>query len=478
MSLEKKVHEQEETINSLKSTIKDLIQRLQLVENHQTQVQNQQSTTTAQAPALKQPIKTTRSPQQSARQTETKQQRPLTSSSSTKITVKTDRSVSATSIEGANAHQNAFLKESGQVRLFIRGRPVTFALPTSDVEHNVDAVLEAPAEVLKLEWVYGYRGKDCRSNLFKLPTNELVYFIAAVVVLYNPDERTQRHYLGHTDDVKSLALHPDRITVATGQSTGHEERAHIRIWETVNLTTLKILGLSDNDFQNSICCLSFSKTDDGLHLAAVDDAGERTLSVWNWQNGTKIAHTKCYGDSVLVCEFHPTERNAIVTGGKQHLLFWSFNSLGTTANSALPKKSASFELTQSVVILNANGSVANAKPTTPRLDKPKYILSLGFLPTGEPVTGDSDGNLIVWNMKESKISKVIKDVHEGGVFSVTLANGFIITGGKDSKLIEWNADFQKTGRQLQLPEVNGVARFITYDGRDFFIGTTRMYILS
>ena len=51
---------------------------------------------------------------------------------------------------------------------------------------------------------YGYRGRDCRSNLHLLPTGEMVYFIAAVVVLYNVDEQQQRHYLGHTDDVKWL----------------------------------------------------------------------------------------------------------------------------------------------------------------------------------------------------------------------------------------------------------------------------------
>lgn len=49
---------------------------------------------------------------------------------------------------------------------------------------------------------YGYRGRDCRSNLYLLPTGETVYFIASVVVLYNVDEQLQRHYTGHTDDIK------------------------------------------------------------------------------------------------------------------------------------------------------------------------------------------------------------------------------------------------------------------------------------
>lgn len=93
---------------------------------------------------------------------------------------------------------------------------------------------------------YGYRGRDCRSNLYLLPTGETVYFIASVVVLFNVDEQLQRHYTGHTDDIKwyatlrylhsrgvekafscfhvflfaSLAVHPDKITIATGQVAG------------------------------------------------------------------------------------------------------------------------------------------------------------------------------------------------------------------------------------------------------------------
>ena len=49
---------------------------------------------------------------------------------------------------------------------------------------------------------YGYRGRDARCNVYLLPTGETVYFVAAVVVLYNADEQMQRHYIGHTDDIK------------------------------------------------------------------------------------------------------------------------------------------------------------------------------------------------------------------------------------------------------------------------------------
>lgn len=49
---------------------------------------------------------------------------------------------------------------------------------------------------------YGYRGTDSRRNLWVLPTGELLYFVAAVAVMYDRDEETQRHYIGHTEDIQ------------------------------------------------------------------------------------------------------------------------------------------------------------------------------------------------------------------------------------------------------------------------------------
>lgn len=49
---------------------------------------------------------------------------------------------------------------------------------------------------------FRYRGKDSRNNLHVLPTGEIVYFIGAVVVLFDPDEMSQRHYTQHTSEIK------------------------------------------------------------------------------------------------------------------------------------------------------------------------------------------------------------------------------------------------------------------------------------
>lgn len=48
---------------------------------------------------------------------------------------------------------------------------------------------------------HGYRGIDARRNLWVLPTGELLYYVAAVAVLFDRDEDAQRHYIGHTEDI-------------------------------------------------------------------------------------------------------------------------------------------------------------------------------------------------------------------------------------------------------------------------------------
>lgn len=62
-----------------------------------------------------------------------------------------------------------------------------------------------------------YRGYDCRNNLFYTQAGEIVFHVAAVGVVYNRENHSQRFYTAHTDDILCLAIHPAKDYVATGQ---------------------------------------------------------------------------------------------------------------------------------------------------------------------------------------------------------------------------------------------------------------------
>ena len=72
--------------------------------------------------------------------------------------------------------------DSGLVKFYLRGRPISLYLPIANqvssdsnefgFKFDTEAVCKAPPEVLKLEWVYGYRGDFlCYRIFFKLCQN-------------------------------------------------------------------------------------------------------------------------------------------------------------------------------------------------------------------------------------------------------------------------------------------------------------------
>ncbi|XP_075873959.1 echinoderm microtubule-associated protein-like 1 isoform X4 [Nelusetta ayraudi] len=346
-------------------------------------------------------------------------------------------------------------KEEGYVKMYLKGRPITMFMPKEQVDsYCLEARGELPSNKLKLDWVYGYRGRDCRSNLYLLPTGETVYFIASVVVLFNVDERLQRHYTGHTDDIKCLAVHPDKITIATGQASGTSSDGkllapHVRVWDSVSLNTLHVLGTGF--FDRALVCLAFSKSNGGNTLCAVDDSNDHVLSVWDWQREDRLAEVKCSNESVLGADFHPTDCSIIVTCGKSHLYFWNLEK------GILAKKQGLFE----------------------KQEKPKFVLCVTFAENGDAITGDSSGNILVWGKGTNRISHVIQGAHEGSIFALCmLRNGTLVSGGKDRRLLSWDGSYQQT-QAVEVPELFGPIRTIAEGrGETVLIGTTKNFVLQ
>uniref|UniRef100_A0A665TLE7 EMAP like 2 n=1 Tax=Echeneis naucrates TaxID=173247 RepID=A0A665TLE7_ECHNA len=334
-----------------------------------------------------------------------------------------------------------FSSEDGYVRMFLRGRPVTMHIPDQRREsYSLDHKVALPDRKLKLQWVYGYRGRDCRSNLYLLPTGEIVYFNASVVVLYNTEEQQQRHYLGHNDDVKCLSVHPDMVTIATGQVAGNSKDGkllapHVRVWDSVSLNTLHVIGMGV--FDRAVTCVAFSKSNGGAFLCAVDDANDHILSVWNWQKEKQMADVKCSNDSVLAAVFHPMDPNLIVTCGKSHINFW------TMEGNTLSKRQGLFE-------------------------KSLYA-----------ITGDSSGNIYIWAKGGNRISQVVQGAHEGGIFSIcVLKDGTMVSGGgKDRKVVLWDHDYRKQA-EMEVGESYGPVRALA-EGKpgELFVGTTKNAIV-
>ncbi|KAB7506598.1 Echinoderm microtubule-associated protein-like 1 [Armadillidium nasatum] len=325
--------------------------------------------------------------------------------------------------------------------MYLRGRPLNYYIPSDMREsYQPQKPSSAPGAKLKLEWVYGYRGRDCRNNVHLLPTGEIVYFVASVVVLYNVEEQSQRHYLGHTDDIKCLAVHPNRMTIATGQAGGHD-RKDGRSWR---------LNPPADPYS-----VEAEEWDGGGLLVAVDEAPDHNMSVWDWskgERGFKLMETKCAADQVLSVEFSPLDRNTIITCGKNQIAFWVYE------NGMLAKRVGIFE----------------------NRERPKYVTAISFTDNGNVISGDSNGNLLVWQRGGNRVERSVRGAHDGSIFSIFVQkDGTVITGGKDGRILEWGRDLRKTGKEMMVPEHFGAPRVVTSGkGTRLVIGTTKNCVLG
>ncbi|XP_076145574.1 echinoderm microtubule-associated protein-like 3 isoform X1 [Alosa pseudoharengus] len=366
---------------------------------------------------------------------------------------------------GSQGSSRGRTTQGQSIKMFIRGRPITMYIP-SNIQNYEELKMDLPAEKLELDWVYGYRGRDCRANLYLLPSGEAVYFIACVVVLYHLSDRTQRHYRKHTDCVRCLAVHPDKVRVASGQTAGVDKdgkalQPFVHIWDSVTLATLQTIG--PGTFERGVGSVAFSQSDSGAFLCVVDESNEHMLSVWDWAKGTKHAEVKSTNEAVLAVEFNPSDISNIITSGKSHVHFW------TLAGGALTKKQGIFG----------------------KYKKPKFILCFVFSLTGDVLTGDSEGNILTWGKSRADtktLGKGAKETfqimrqmraHEGSVFTLCVLQGgaLLSGGGKDRKIIRWSADLAPE-RECEIPEQFGAVRTIAdVDGEELLVGTTRNAIL-
>uniref|UniRef100_A0A8C8H194 EMAP like 3 n=1 Tax=Oncorhynchus tshawytscha TaxID=74940 RepID=A0A8C8H194_ONCTS len=336
--------------------------------------------------------------------------------------------------------------------MFIRGRPITMYVP-SNIQNYEDLRMEPPVEKLELDWVYGYRGRDCRANLYLLSSGEAVYFIACVVVLYHINNRTQRHYRKHTDCVRCLTIHPDKVRVASGQTAGVDKdgkplQPYVHIWDSSTLITLQQIGLGT--FERGVGSVAFSFADAGAFLCVIDDSNEHMLSVWDCAKGTKHTEVKSTNEAVFAVEFNPSDSTNIITCGKSHIYFWTLSA------GSLTKKQGIFG----------------------KYKKPKFIQCFVFSLTGDVLTGDSEGNILTWGKSPGDIMRQTR-AHDGSVFTLCMLQGgaLLSGGGKDRKIIRWSADLAPE-RECEIPEKFGAVRCITdVNGEELLVGTTRNAIL-
>ena len=205
---------------------------------------------------------------------------------------------------------------------------------------------------LELQFVHGYRGVDCRHNLCLLPSGEVAFPAANLVVVFEARAHRQRFYAAHDAPVMCMALHPRGVLIASGQA-GDASRAsvenasgaggvggagapHVCVWQPDGLETVALLS---SLHRAGVCELAFSP--DGEQLASIGADAEHTLVLWDWRAGTLLASSRCSEvaqGAIFGLAFSPLVGGAaggaagggslIATCGAQHLALWQQGAAG------------------------------------------------------------------------------------------------------------------------------------------------------
>ncbi|CAF3456731.1 unnamed protein product [Rotaria socialis] len=267
-----------------------------------------------------------------------------------------------------------------------------------------------PDDGLILHYAFGYRGYDCRDNVFSLKTGEIVYHVAALGIVLNTEQNQQRFYNCHTDDILCLCVSPDVTLVATGQ-IGRDPPIHV--WDPISMQTSSILK---GQHYRGICALGFSNN--GKRLASVGLDDYRTIVIWNWKKGEKLASQRGHNDKIFCLRWNPHADDQFVTVGVKHIKFW------TQAGGGMTSKQGVF------------GKLAGKQGK-------KDQMCVVFGKTADMcITGGGDGCIHIW--KQTSLTRIVPGAHKGPIFAITAVQdkGYV-TGGKDGKVILWDPELQK-----------------------------------
>ena len=261
----------------------------------------------------------------------------------------------------------------------------------------------------------------------------------------------------------------------TGQAEGHDntstvQKPHVQLWNYDSLDLVHIIGL--DSFESDIGALAFLGEGDDLMLAVVDASHRPELSVYSDLQSDDGPSRK-FSEVAASTKVHSltSSGKGMVMTGHGHVTLWRIDNESEDENEedeeSLKRKQGLF---------------------TRKIDRPKDVYCAAYAENGDILTGDSDGNVMVW--KANKVVRVLKGAHRGAVGDICVhSDGSFVSGGlEDGALVVFNADYQLIGAGATMPENLGKIRRLQSrrfsaddDGARFYhlvVGTTSNNIVE
>ena len=184
-----------------------------------------------------------------------------------------------------------------------------------DREPNVD---------IELEYVYGYRTKDTRNNLY-YKDGKAFYYAAALGIRLDIDSNTQSFLNSHRDDVISMAYSKAKNLFATGELG---PRPLINIW---NPDDMSVVAELKGGVIKGVCALGFSPKGDKLAAVCIDD--KHTVVIFDMDSYQFQFSTE--GGPSKIVELVWTSDTNFATVGIKHYKYWTLSGNSLSGKNGL-----------------------------------------------------------------------------------------------------------------------------------------------
>ncbi|KAK1344640.1 hypothetical protein QTO34_013338 [Cnephaeus nilssonii] len=188
----------------------------------------------------------------------------------------------------------------------------------------------AGGEWLHLKAVVGYNGNGRANVIWRPDTGFFAYTCGCLVVVEDLHSGSQQHWLGHSEEISTLALsHDAQVLASASGSSGAASGCQIRIWDVPGGSCQQLLS----HHCTAVQALAFSR-DDRL-LVTLGDYSDRTLALWSMATYELVSSTHL-PEPVHDMAFNPWGAGELACVGQGALTLWLLQQRGPDISLQVP----------------------------------------------------------------------------------------------------------------------------------------------
>ncbi|XP_071815143.1 WD repeat-containing protein 90-like isoform X2 [Apostichopus japonicus] len=169
---------------------------------------------------------------------------------------------------------------------------------------------------LRLKSVLGFNGNGRGNVIWHPETGLFVYTSGCIVVIEDLNDNSQRHLLGHVEEISFLTLQHDGQLLASASGSRGLTGSQICLWDVSSGISTKVLSYHEHQ----IVCLAYSRDD--RFLISVGDYRDCSLVVWDTHDYTILTVSRA-ALPIHELAWDPHSPNEFATVGEGGtVLFW------------------------------------------------------------------------------------------------------------------------------------------------------------